>query len=614
MTQSSHLIFWSLQSFMPEALSQSVLLQWQNSRLCGEPMDYYQWNKAIIEYFTAGLPSGSAVYLGVDDEALEEIGQRHGNSVSCGTWTEDFCGALRAFCVSNGSVILDRCCASRKDDLPGCVSFLAAMVLAASRMAENQTSQMMTAEHNYFTRLREVFGLSTFERGRPPGLQPHGIEKPLWLIWNHWLIERGFVPSAEPGCGGMVYIQYALSQSLLRQGDKQRLRGIFYEERRDGRLSRFCSANTLAAWFRNFPFRWSHISELAKEKDSRRFDAAISALLELFYSVDVTKPQGQPSSEQSQFQTCLMAGLYRVEDPITCAIEYLLYPRAPKGVAARDLQIQNGNQSELLKPDRPGWFQPLWAEPLAGGSEFLLHGDTRWVRLVLPEASFRILVRDPDDPTSGVFADWNDPGIEETFLFVCAKRYIEQLELLRDEKLLIWSDNPMPLAASNLGWYEFRECMILSPEWDGSLSIEEELVEALRPKVSGTISFSGGLRAPLLHRRGWMIGYPPVLRISAFRANAQLKITDLAHPDRLLRNQRVSTKEPLTLLHELPPGKYLLEALLGRRSIRQPLEIVDWSSLELTSFEPSALVNVIGGCVVRGALIEEGAVASTSNE
>jgi hypothetical protein len=65
-------------------------------------MNYHEWNRAIAGYFISGLPAGTPVYLSVDEDALEDIGQRSGESRNDGTsWTEVF---LHAICVIVGAL------------------------------------------------------------------------------------------------------------------------------------------------------------------------------------------------------------------------------------------------------------------------------------------------------------------------------------------------------------------------------------------------------------------------------------------------------------------------------------------------------------------------------
>src|SRR4051794_17327131 len=97
---------------------------------------YSEWNKAIIEYFVGGLPAGAPVYLSVDDDALRDLGHSYFGSEVGGRPVEDFEAAVRSECVIGGQINLDNISGVGPDELPRGASFLAAMVLAGYRMAE----------------------------------------------------------------------------------------------------------------------------------------------------------------------------------------------------------------------------------------------------------------------------------------------------------------------------------------------------------------------------------------------------------------------------------------------------------------------------------------------
>ena len=190
---------------------------------------YDEWNKAIAEYFVSGLSSGSTVYLSVDEDALMEIGARFEKSeIDLDTWVEDFTEAVRSKCVIGDTVYLPQGSGYQSDQIPRCVAFLAAMVLAAHYMIGEETEDETILQTNYFTRLRQVLGLSDEETGRPEGLLPAGIEENLWLTWNRWLIGNGWLHSAEHGQSNYnKFINYPLSQALLREADQEFFRTPF---------------------------------------------------------------------------------------------------------------------------------------------------------------------------------------------------------------------------------------------------------------------------------------------------------------------------------------------------------------------------------------------------
>ena len=161
---------------------------------------YAEWNNAIAEYFVNGVPNGATVYLSVDEAALMGIGARFERTeVGHVDWVADFTEAIRSTCIIGGKVLLPQDSDYQSNQIPRGVAFLAAMVLAAHYMIGEETEDETILQTNYFTRLRQVLGLSVAETGRPEGLLPAGIEENLWQTWNRWLIGNGWLHSAEHG-------------------------------------------------------------------------------------------------------------------------------------------------------------------------------------------------------------------------------------------------------------------------------------------------------------------------------------------------------------------------------------------------------------------------------
>lgn len=543
---------------------------------------YPKWNRALAEYFTSGLPAGSTIYLSVDDDVLESIGQSLGTRIGT-SWTDDFLEAVRQTCVASGvGMSLEGVGGYSDGDVPDCIGFLGAMVFAAHRMIGEEDE--LIGENNYFKRFRQVFGLTEEQPGRPDGLKPAGVEEQYWRRWNRWLASKGFVPSAERGKGGPAtrYTHYPLSQALLRQGDKERIERLFFIAERAGTLGRIMDGDGIGLWFRNHSFNSRHLTELASEPDPRRFNAAVDALLELHGSMDWSQdPETGRSSTRTFAQRQLVGSLYRYECPITGNIEYRLYPPMPKRSAASSLEIFKDGRWYVLRAQRPGWFMPLWEESPAGDCRYELRGDDRLSHLVVPSRGFWTLVRDADDPSSTIFANWRPPGIEETFLVLCRAEYAAQMQRLRQDNLLQWSGDPFELMGSNHGWLEFRECMVISREWDDLIPQNADLVEALRPRIGASICLSGGLRVP--NRWAWIEGYGPEIKIFAFADHAVLKVLDLSNSESLVFEDEVVTGEPLVPVLSLPQGDYLVEAFTqGPLAARQSFRIVSWKTADAT--------------------------------
>lgn len=571
---------------------------------------YDEWNKAIAEYFISGLSSGSTVYLSVDEDALMEIGARFEQSGSDSVnWVEDFTAAVQFKCVTGDTVYLPRSSGYQSDQIPRCVVFLAAMVLSAHYMIGEETEDETILQTNYFKRLRQVLGLSDEETGRPVGLMPPGIEEDLWEEWNRWLISNGWLHSAEQGQSNHnKFINYPLSQALLREADQEVLERLFRQQVNSGQLSRVCDRDTIGFWVRNQQFGYRHLRDLIQESDFRRYEAVTDAVFEVYTSIDWDQEFDATSGKRRIGQRRMTAKLYRVEDVIRGDIIYYLYPRQPRQYWSGSLEIVHNGTVHDLREDRQGWFLPLElpVNP-AGGISYEVRGHQQVKELVLPERRFWVLVPDPEDETSGIFAGWESPKLGENFLLLCRKEYSEQMEMFRQEDLINW-DHDFPVDDE---WVEYRECMIISPSWDGIIPQYQDLYDTLKPRIAATISLKGGIRVP--NQGGWLEGYPPEIKIIAFDNSVNLKLLDTSSPDEPIMHQLIDTNKPISVC-SLTPGVYLFEVYtLGKLVARRSFQIVPWDSLDCPQPKQPFDVNV-GTFTQRGVVIKMNGLESNEGE
>lgn len=561
---------------------------------------YDEWNKAIAEYFVSGLSRGATIYLSVDEAALMDIGAQFEQSDSDSVnWVEDFKKTVRSKCVFGNRVHPPWVFDHQSDQIPHCVAFLAAMVLAAHYMIGEEIENETILQTNYFTRLRQVLGLPAEEGGRPDGLQPAGIEEKLWQIWSRWLIRNGWLHSAEPGQTNYTkYINYPLSQALLREGDKGALEHLFRQKLDSGQLSRVWDRDTVGSWVRKQQFGSKYLTKLIHGSDFRRYEAITDAVYEVYISMDWDQEMETEPGVRSIGQRRLTAYLYREENFITGDINYHLYPRQLRQFSGGTLEVIQNGHKHSLREERQGWFMPLWSVDPAGGMFYEVRGHPQIKELVLPERRFWILVRDPENEASGAFAGWRHPGLGETFLLLCRKEYKEQMEFFKQEALIEW-DQDFPI---DDGWLEYRECMIVSPSWEGIIPQHQDLYDALKPKVSATISLKGGLRVP--NQGGWLEGYIPEISVFAFDERIELKLIDVSRLDKpIIMDDVVNTNQPVSC-PPLDSGDYLLEAYnLGKLATRRVLRILPWDSLEYRQPEQPFFVDT-GAFTLHGVIIK----------
>ncbi|CEO87599.1 hypothetical protein [Syntrophaceticus schinkii] len=564
----------------------------------------HQWNRAITDYFLQGLPVGSSVYLSLDYAALQDISQRL-TIIKEGQrpWADDFLLAVRSYCIRNGTVNINLLKGTDQKGLPRCVGFLGAMVLAAYLMMDEETEDGLVSESNYFTRFQSIIGLNG--NGRPASLNPPGKEVQLWKLWNQYLLKEAYLPTAKPGDNvPRRYINYPLSQALLRMADRERMERVLRREERNGRLSKVLDIERISIWLQSNAqhFGSRHIRELLHNKDRQRYQAFCEAVYELYTTIDWTQNLMENVSVLDvSHQRRLTAGLYRVEDPFESKIEYLIYPQEPRRYDVSDLKIYYQGEQHSLTQERKGWYFPLWAMDPTGGYRFEVLGDTLIKELIIPEKGFWILRRDPENQESGVFASWGYPELGETFLLLCHKDYEEQVELLGQENLLKW-DHSIYLTGKLSDWIEYRECMVVSQNWENIVAVKNDLFEALRPSFQATISLTNGLRLPPKLR--WFTGYEPEITVIAFNHNVDLLVTELGNDENIIFRESVVTNQPNTL-PSLPPGNYLARVFEEHREIAtKTFQIVGWGDIQHQKVAPG-FGTQLGKYTVVGASILE---------
>lgn len=560
---------------------------------------YEQWNTAIVDAFTRGVPSGAPVYLAVDDEALEEVGAASFPGVEPqAAWVEDFRQALRAKLIGAARVQLGRIDGQRSaDGPPDCVAFLGAMVLAACRMQQ----QANISELSYFQHLREFLGVDE-DPGPPPSSRPAGMpsgrEEPLWEAWNGWLSRRGFLPTASRGPeGGHKYINYPLSQALIREADRQHLDTVF--RGRAARIPQHCDPQTLAAIAGDPNWPTAHLREVMS--DGARRAAAEEVLFEAYESWKAGQHSGAASAGTGNRP--LIAGLYREEDPIGGTVGYRLFARMRRGrdSTLRPTITQEG-QDQVLRPMREGWYEPtevhLDVGSVDAGARYPLAGLPGIDAVELPQRAFWMLVPEPEDPASGLFASWGPPRLGEPFILLARETLLRDLQLLKDEGLVVWDGEPRLTLP---GWVELHGFLAVSEAWDGVHTQDPQLFLELRPRSTLSISVSGGLRSPT---GAWLEGYGPEVVVHGFEGTGEIARSDLsgtAAGDSVVFQVNV----PVSLQWGRA-GTFRVVASTGtEESPPRLVRVESWDSLQRREPERPE-VQVFGEVVVNGATVSAG--------
>jgi hypothetical protein len=558
--------------------------------------NYSKWNQALISYFTTGMPQGSQIYLSVDDDVLESIGQNFLSPEIGGNSCADFCAAVKKEVIVDGQVKLSHLQGLNEQGLPKSVAFLGAMVLAAYRMAEDEEVN----QSNFFRRFKEILDLPISEYSRPRGMKS-GAEEPLWQDWAFWLRQKGFIPSAQPGDGSRIYINYPISQTLLRQSDKDQLCKLFHEKQWKTQWDE----QTLIVRIRQETTRFSqHLQELFTSYQFKsRYEAISEAIHEVY---EQWHSAGCPITLKAALTPSrhIFAGLYRTEDVFSGTIEYFIYPKQPRKRQLKQIEIQHKDGIDNLIEERPGWYEPMeWAiskDEIEKGVKYLIHASEELDDLILPQRDFWILVSEPTNPESVDYASWGAPQLGKTFVLLCQQELLSQLEFLQSEHLLKWNRQLHPFG-ENSNWIELHECMVTSPAWEGVFIKNQVLKYALQPNDQLSVNFSGGLRVPNLG--AWLVDHAPQVTIFGFYPTVELKVTRLLRllGNALISKERQKTNIPISLNFSTP-GEYIIEATHAGESSERLIQIVDWDKLSMTTPQNREMLS-IGDKQICGSII-----------
>jgi hypothetical protein len=525
---------------------------------------YEEWNRALVHHFSQSVPRGSSVFLAVDDDEIVRVGR---NLAAQASEVDDFISAVSKNVIQRGRLNLRQLRGRNGLGEPKGIAFLCVLVLAATRMAEEED----VSEINYFHRLREILDLPD-EEGRPEGMSPGSeAEEPLWMEWNRWLQEHSLLPSAVSGEGSRKYINYPLSQALLRKADKDRLKRLFIERR----FSEDMDPDTLAARVRaeeiSLP---QHLRELLHADRERR--AAVQEAMHQLYELWRENPQDDRLTAGVRVRA-LRSSIYRTVDFITGLTTYHFHPKAPRGQAIGQFTVEIDGRNFVLTQERPGWLYPfgrLTGRKLREGIRIPVSGNLDIDYVVLPKRKFWVLVQDPEDPDSGNLAGWTGPQLAEPFLLLIVPELLGELILLKEEGLIEWAGEPIKVLDSE--WLEIRNCMAVSEAWSGVFIQDQELFEALKPSAPLSVVVSGGLRVP--NCSGWLQGYGPELTIFSFYPEVEVRITRVHDGTVVLDDaQRTGNSFPVAWGD---PGDYRVEAKVIGRSVQRLIKLIGWDELE----------------------------------
>jgi hypothetical protein len=544
-------------------------------------MDYLEWNAVLCDHFIRNAMVGSAVYLTIDEDLLRALASAHGVDGTGDAAVRDFATAVRTRVRMGRSTGDDMSLRSLEGqdafERPNCVAFLALCVLAGHRMGDGDYTD--TA---FFAQLCDLIGFHG--NPRPSGM-PAGAEEPLWNNWARFLAQRNLLSTAKAGRGPTRYLNYPVSQTLLRSADRDRLLNEFADR---SFFHRHHDPDILVA--RLYALRHGltvRIQDKLKWTGDR-FQAFSLAVADLHATYLNTRPSQAGAVANAGVrvgESTLVAELVRVHGGFLQPPKYQIYLRTRPGFPFGD-GIGPGPEVEMdgewfpIEPSESGgattqYIGTLTSGDISSGRSFPIRNGGIYNEAVLSHRPFRILMAEPDAPGSGTYSAGHRTATGVHFILLCQEKYVADLERLNSLGKIQWKSRR---SFGVDGWTEFDGMMILDDNWTHVRAGDPDLYNSLRPKSRRTIGIAGGLKTPL----GYLAGVAP--EITVFGAGDQL-------PVRVVRCDDVGEREvwngftqhaqpvpiPCNLFDEC--CTYRIEAGEGEAMEPKSLQIADWDNL-----------------------------------
>lgn len=471
-------------------------------------------------------------------------------------------------------------------DAPPFTALLAVLSLAAERMREDDefTSQ------NYYVRLFEVLGVES-DSQKNSLRQNAKSTKRFWDALNGWLAENDFEygrPTAKP-VNSWPYVSFALSQALLREGDRKRIHNLFaeyglapHEKLTDAEMSLY-----LHEWMRGpSPSAW--LKRIWNAPDLRpRVAAAACAELEAWEGAGPSGGAGgnrRRLSWAASLQTFPRAQLRMFmsaagggdEEQITLRLEE---DAAPAATAAFEgcgsgiwLTPLSGGELSVVEPVRDIALSPLML------ASFELQDDTGGLRF---QRAARAIVPMVKLDTGAFYREVSRISFLRPHLVLChekwADRVIAVLNANARQGFVRWTPEKLPGLPRD--WFLFSGVEMLKlPQ------LANENMQPLVPLAEGvSVEMIGGLR---LSQNLWHALAPPEITASAPSGPLALTLHDAAGVP-TVGNQTRGSSCRLTLesenssaatnytLRATVDGKARSEIHLSFRSASHPRRIAD---------------------------------------
>lgn len=197
--------------------------------------DYETLNKAFNEVFFDGRFANRPVYIDLEKDVLVDVSSNLSSKgfdldeeaveVALGAAVYKKLSLHENNIYKNFNAYATIWLGKERKELPPFTALLVVLSLAAERMKTDDD----TSSKNYYSRLADLLKSSDDEGFRSKLSSSGQYTSRFWDLLNKWLTDTNFqfgIPTAR-SFGSWKYVSFAMSQSLVRDGDREKLHKLF---------------------------------------------------------------------------------------------------------------------------------------------------------------------------------------------------------------------------------------------------------------------------------------------------------------------------------------------------------------------------------------------------
>lgn len=584
---------------------------------------YRDWNDAVCESFFPQLPSPTPVYLDLEDDRLEALGEKTdvpttevmSRLAQVTRHTLDLSeGPHRVFAEHRLRLRAWRQRRSRDKSYAEPPPVLALLAIL-SGTAESMRQGDGMSEANYYGRLAQVLGVPEHKTVVAAGYRR--VAEPFWRALNDWLVgldgRRG-LPTAY--ALQHRYVGLPLSQALVRKGDRDRLIAFFqsFGLSPGSDVPPAEMQMLLTAWMSRKPCPATKTFESLWKRSAARPRIAQTAAVALA-AWDGTLPRGQGTDGGPTARAMLMLELGTFPKK-RCTLGVLVTAAEPLETRSATILSSSDQIAVTLHPAGSG--------TLSLGNEVSLDAATllEGVFTLTDSLSQAQISRRPrravpfkQDPLSQRWVEADQVLLADNLRIVVHDDLVGRLEsVLQQIARPGWSrlDSTFPGVPER--WCIFKDVEVLGHPGGLVSSTGMDDLGFLVPLTGRQVRVDGGFKLPGSIRNKWHAGAPPEIKaVSDAPGGVSVRVVEFTDDQGEGEQEVIAAADPGGMLvidlatHELPHGAYRVDLMEDGQSTSsthfylatgsQP-DAANWNRIEHVEYD---LGQVLGPLGVQGS-------------